>query len=438
MKKLFIITLVFLSSTIGAQEWKQYPYQNPNSNILFPDDEGIHYDSGGLEWWYVVMHVRGMVSGNKYSILVTHFNNLVRFFTITNISTKEHESGTSYGPIVASNKYLNVKQITPHGIDYMRTQKKDNGDLIPFEYELKTHYETMSLKAKIKSKKLPLMVGGDGFVDVGSSGQSYYYSLTQMKASGTLEFKGKKESFIGIAWMDHQWGPFLISPVEANGLFESYEWFCVQLESGQELMISNIYNRKYELPQGEKYGGVEIFERNGESRRVHHFNFKRTRYWQDPNSKHYMSMGWELDIPEWDLNLTLTPEFENQMVHFPLGGDFWEGSIKVAGKIGNKKVKGQAYGELVHRFQLPKLQITKIIKAAKDKIKLGWAVLNPDAGNPLSFDLYYEKDLKKYFLIKGLKENSAELKVKEGYGKLYLEAYSVDKTLISRIEILKD
>ncbi|MBT3980800.1 MAG: hypothetical protein HOE90_05555 [Bacteriovoracaceae bacterium] len=409
MKILLIVTCILFYGFQSAysQTWKNYPYQSKKSSIVFPDDEGNHPWVPDLEWWYVVMHVKGDISGDQYSILVTHFNNLFRFFTVTNVTKKTHSSGTAMGILKASTKRLDLTQNTKFGKDYMRTKKDGAGNLIPFEYELKTHHKDMNVMASLRSTKAPLMVGGSGYVDVGSSGKSWYYSNTRLDVKGVLDYAGIKEGFSGIAWMDHQWGPFLISPVEGLRTFESYEWFCIQLDDGSDIMISNIFNRKYQRPKDGKHGGIEIYYPDGKWAKTEDVEFTRVKYWKDPDSGHVMSMGWKVVVPAWGLDINLTPDFEHQMVNFPLGGDFWEGSIHVTGKLKKVSVKGKAYGELVHRYKKPKIALTRLTKnLASDSLGVSWKVKNPDAGNPLNYDLFLYSGKKVIKKINGLKKNS--------------------------------
>lgn len=430
--------------------WKNYPYHPEGSKIEFPSDEGGHPWIPGLEWWYYVIHAKGQISGDRYSILVTHFNNLFRFFTVTNITQKTHFGSTAIGPLKAKLNHLNLIQSTKYGEDFLRTQENAQGTLIPFEYELGVSGEKMSLQGTLVAKKKPLMVGGDGYVWVGTSGKSWYYSITQMEMEGVLEYQGITEPIRGKAWMDHQWGPFLISPIEANKLFQSYEWFCIQLDNGTELMISNIFDRNYNRPNDGKHGGVEIYYPDGRSLRTEDVQFERTRYWKDPKSGHIMSMGWRLQIDAWKLNLNLQPDFEQQMVKFPLNGDFWEGSIIVNGTQNNQNVSGRAYGELVHRYQHPQLRWLKFpetIQASPDQrgTHLEWIVQNPDAGNPLKFDLLLVQGKVEQLLVSGLTKTQYRLSLSQlplafKQAKFRILAYSSDRTLNGSIDspLIKD
>jgi len=415
-KILFLSIIYILMANLAlaaTNDWKRYPYQASGSEIVFPKDEGAHPGIPNMEWWYSVMHLKGQSSGDHYSVLVTHFNNHIRFFTVTNLDKGTHTSGTTMGVLRSQKGKLNIAHLTKYGKDIFRSKTDGKGRLIPFEYEIKTHHDQMQLNVTLNSQKRPLMVTGDGLVTVGTSGYSYYYSLTRLQVEGQLSYLGTTEQVKGDGWMDHQWGPFIISPFEIGRAFETYEWFCVQLDNGQELMISNIFDREYHLPMTEEYGGIELVRPDGKSMHLYERDFKRTGYWQDPVSKNYMSMGWELDVPQWNLHLKLQPDFLDQMVRLPAKGSFWEGSISVTGLVDNRPVKGKAFGELIHRYQKPELTLAPIKTTLRkdENLKIQWRVKNPDDGNPLHYNVYLVHNGLEVAIARNLLDNTFEAKI---------------------------
>ena len=65
---------------------------------------------------------------------------------------------------------------------------------------------------------------GDGFVDFGPAGTSYYYSRTRMDAAGTVTLDGETLDVSGIAWFDHQWGDF----ISVGG---GWDWFAINIDA---------------------------------------------------------------------------------------------------------------------------------------------------------------------------------------------------------------
>ena len=74
---------------------------------------------------------------------------------------------------------------------------------------------------------------GDGYIDFGPAGGSYYYSRTAMTATGHASRVGDRTLTVdGSAWFDHQWGDFI--SVGAGG----WDWFAVNLADGTDITLS--------------------------------------------------------------------------------------------------------------------------------------------------------------------------------------------------------
>jgi len=206
------ILILLFNPLSQAQGWKSYPYHQDGTLIYFPRDEGSHpeFQAGsGTEWWYVNMHLRGDSTQHDYSAMVAFFNYNFRIFNIADETEQDFHSFTNFGLLSAAQECLNLK-FYPF---FMETEnwltKTDSlGKLVPFQYVLKVGGDTYALAIDLDAQKPPLIIGKDGLVTVGS-GDSYYYSQTQLVVTGTLKFKGKTEPVSGIAWIDHQYGPFL-------------------------------------------------------------------------------------------------------------------------------------------------------------------------------------------------------------------------------------
>jgi predicted secreted hydrolase len=88
------------------------------------------------------------------------------------------------------------------------------------------------LALDLRASKAPVLHDGDGFVDFGPAGSSYYYSRTRLAVTGELALDGRRESVEGIAWFDHQWGDFV--SVGGGG----WDWFAVNLDDGTDVTVS--------------------------------------------------------------------------------------------------------------------------------------------------------------------------------------------------------
>lgn len=102
------------------------------------------------------------------------------------------------------------------------------------------------LRLDLRALKSPVLHDGDGFVDFGAAGSSYYYSRTRMSASGEIQLDGERLTVDGIAWFDHQWGDFV--SVGGGG----WDWFAINLDDGRDITVSIV--RDEHLTEILRYG----------------------------------------------------------------------------------------------------------------------------------------------------------------------------------------
>ena len=86
-----------------------------------------------------------------------------------------------------------------------------------------------AISLRLIDQKPPALHHG-GFIDYGPSGGSYYYSRTRIEVHGQLTRGDGAPEPPGQAWMDHQWGNFVV----VGG---GWDWFSLQFEDRTELML---------------------------------------------------------------------------------------------------------------------------------------------------------------------------------------------------------
>ena len=91
----------------------------------------------------------------------------------------------------------------------------------------------LGLDLDLAATKPPALHGGDGWIDFGPAGGSYYYSRTAMDGDGDADpgWPDARPS-TGSAWFDHQWGDFI--SVGGGG----WDWFALNLDDGTDLTLS--------------------------------------------------------------------------------------------------------------------------------------------------------------------------------------------------------
>jgi predicted secreted hydrolase len=183
------------------------------------------------------------------------------------------------------------------------------------------------LQLDLESTKAPALHDGDGFVDFGPAGSSYYYSRTRLSATGTLDLDGEQLSVEGIAWFDHQWGDFV--SVGGGG----WDWFAINLGDDTDLTMSLVRDAAGAVVL--KYG--TIVDREGRTTHLDDADFtvEALGFWPSPRSGHTYGVGWRITIPSalrsGAAEIELEPTVFDQELdtRATTGVAYWEGSQRV-------------------------------------------------------------------------------------------------------------
>ncbi len=198
---------------------------------------------------------------------------------------------------------------------------------------------SFGLNLALASTKPAALHEGDGFVDFGPAGSSYYYSRTRLAASGELTLDGERHAVTGIAWFDHQWGDF----ISVGG---GWDWFAINLEDGTDITVSVV--RDADTQPVLDYG--TLVEPDGTARHLEEgtFRVRPEDGWTSPRSGHYYPVHWLLDLPAEGLSIELVATIADQELdtRATTGVIYWEGSQVVSAFRGGEAIGGEAYVEI--------------------------------------------------------------------------------------------
>ena len=181
--------------------------------------------------------------------------------------------------------------------------------------------------------------GGDGVVEMSAQGgTSYYYSYTRLAAEGTLTGPEGTFDVTGLAWMDHQWGPFDINA------FQGWDWWSVQLDDGWELMLflfrdwdGVVVHREGTLI--DPAGDLTALEG------LDSFALTPLRTWASTATDGVYPLDWDVTIPTLDWTLHVRAAVDDQEMPNVMQ-NYWEGAVTVTGTRGTTPVQGVGYVEL--------------------------------------------------------------------------------------------
>ncbi len=168
----------------------------------------------------------------------------------------------------------------------------------------------------------PAALHHGGFIDNEPAGGSYYYSRTRLIARGELrDGDGQPQSVQGQAWMDHQWGNFVV----VGG---GWDWYSLQLDDRSELML-------YVLRNGTEvsavYGSEVLPDGSVHDLAPDEVRSEPIGTWTSPHTGAVYPSGWRLSLRDRE-QLLLTPLAHDQELYFNgLGPTYWEGAVAISG-----------------------------------------------------------------------------------------------------------
>ena len=196
------------------------------------------------------------------------------------------------------------------------------------------------------TETLPPILHGDGGLSPKGpepGNASYYYSLIQQDALGTIRIKGDEYAVSGRAWMDHEYSTSALSPGAVG-----WDWFSLQFDDGSGLMFFQIRRDGGAGEDGQidpASSATFIFpNRETQTLKNDAWQLEVLDHWTSPHSGARYPAGWRLTIPELDLELTGRPLLADQELN--VSTIYWEGTTVFEGRRDGRPVRARGYVEL--------------------------------------------------------------------------------------------
>ncbi len=334
------LALVGCSRPSGPLPTAPAPTPTVTPPISFPRDAGAH--DVLTEWWYYTGHLQSADGARRYGFEFTIFQVLrqgtpaayLGHFAVSDITsgTFSHQARFSTGEFHPDlNLDVQGWTLTTEGsADVIHAAMSPGPGAEP----------PFALSLRLQDRKPPALHHG-GYIGYGDPGGSYYYSRTRIEVSGTVNQLGAAPTPVtGQAWMDHQWGNFVVSSTGG------WDWYSLQLEDNTELML-------YVLRAGSGqttgvYGSQVLADGTVRDLEPGAVQAVASGEWTSPHTGAKYPSGWRIDAPAQNLHFTITPQLLDQELYFPgqdAGGlSYWEGAVDVRGESGSPN--GVGYVEL--------------------------------------------------------------------------------------------
>ncbi|MGD8370390.1 MAG: lipocalin-like domain-containing protein [Syntrophobacterales bacterium] len=348
-----ILLLITIPIAHGQDEGQTFRRALPGYVYKFPADHAAHPEFR-TEWWYYTGHLR-TVKGRNFGFQLTFFRHALRSASIQSQSrwalhtlyfahfaiTDEKEDNYRFQEKV-SRGALDVAGADPKV--YRAWVEDWEVSLQGNKHTLKAGKEDMGIDLALVPIK-PAVIHGENGVSqkaVGEGYASHYYSLTRMQAKGELYWQGRSYEVGGLAWMDHEFGSNQLRDYQVG-----WDWFSLQLNNQIELMLY-IIRHKDGKPDPTSSGTFVYPDGRTEHLTLESFGIDVLGSWKSKMSSITYPSGWLIRVPSKQLDLRLIPTVKEQELTTRKSTlvNYWEGSVRVKGKVEGKDVEGRGYVEL--------------------------------------------------------------------------------------------
>ncbi|MBS1200315.1 MAG: carotenoid 1,2-hydratase [Proteobacteria bacterium] len=316
---------------VGAAAQVDYPAVLPGVQVRLPADHGSH-PGFRTEWWYVTGWLDAD-DGSTLGFQVTFFRtrpdipqgNPSAFAPRQLVIAHVALSDPSHGGLRHDQRIARAS----HGLAGAEPADTDvwigdwrlhrEGD----RYLARLDASGFGLDLVLERTQPPMLNGEGGFSRKGRlpSSASYYYSVPQLRVSGTVRRDGSSLRVRGTAWLDHEWSTALLER-EAGG----WDWIGINLDDGSALMAFRMRDR-----EGGKLWAAATLRRPGAD--PVHFapedvDFLAGRRWTSPHTGIEYPVAFQVRAGAVTVDLEPLMDDQESDSRLTTGAVYWEGAVQ--------------------------------------------------------------------------------------------------------------
>jgi predicted secreted hydrolase len=350
------LVLITAALIAHAQDWQLavggYRYE-------FPRDY-FNHENYQTEWWYYTGNLRGR-DGHRYGFELTFFRQSARSprqvfgsenavwrpdrLYLAHLALTDIDAGTFYHTERLNRAGPGLAGISTNEKRYWNGNWQVRWDsLATGNQQLQAVCDAFTLTLHLRPQKHAIVHGEDGLTRKGPlPGQaSHYISFTRIAAEGRLNRDGKAIAIAGLAWMDHE---FFTEP--AHGESTRWDWFSIQLDNGEELMLYRIRDAS---GAATPYSSGTYVDARGKAEFISaaQFSLVPGEVWLSPHSGARYPIAWSISVPSHALELSERTTVRDQEFFTKSGiaPTYWEGTVTYEGQMHGRDVNGVGYLEM--------------------------------------------------------------------------------------------
>jgi predicted secreted hydrolase len=320
--------------------------------LAFPETRGPHPDYQ-TEWWYHTGNLE-TAEGRRFGYQLTFFRRALAppaerlargsawaadqvymaHFALTDVAAGRHQAFERFSREAGG---LAGAQASPYRIwlEDWSVEETEGGSV-----RMRAGQDGVVLDLVLTDTKGPILHGDSGYSQKGPDpgNASYYYSLTRLATSGTVQVAGEAFKVSGLSWMDQEFSTSGLAPGQVG-----WDWFSIQLDDGAELMVFQL--RRDDGSQDLFSSGTFVAP-DGHGRHLAQSDFEILveETWRSQATGAVYPSRWTLSIPGEDLRLEVEPYLAEQ--ELTLSYAYWEGAVQVEGGRAGQVVVGNGYVEM--------------------------------------------------------------------------------------------
>jgi predicted secreted hydrolase len=354
---LLIVTCVVIGSALGAEEFRAV---TGPCDFSFPRDHGAH-EGYRTEWWYYTGNLES-ASNERYGFQLTFFRTQLvppgeeKAWPAKPSAWRTKNLYFAHAALsdLAGNRYYHDERVARDAVGMGGVAQKGGSTTIfldnwsallgPETHRLSAVTDTFMLDLSCKPAKPAAVHGLEGYSRKGKNPESAscYYSFTRLETSGIITVRGVEETVHGTAWMDHE---FSSAPLEKD--LTGWDWFGLQLDDRTEVMI---YLLRLDSGGYSPASSGTFVKHSGESVHLNleDFQVEVLDRWKSPHSGAMYPSKWRIRVLPLHLELSIAPNLADQelMTTRTTRITYWEGSVSISGRSGDKPVNGVGYVEM--------------------------------------------------------------------------------------------
>lgn len=317
--------------------------------LAFPEDHGAHPEYRH-EWWYFSGNLRDL-AGQRYGFQLTFVRFALRpyillrgshwgaqqvylaHFALSDVGAGRFHAWERYARDAQRLAGAQTRPLRVWLEDWSLAADRQE----PTLWRLRAAEGDSGIDLRLRAEKPVVLHGNEGLSQKSAEhgNATYYYSLTRMRAEGTIRSGGASREVRGGAWFDREWGTAGLAPYQTG-----WDWFALQFSDGQDLMYFQLRERDGAQSPFSS-GSLVAADGHVLALRREDVSLEVLDWWRAPQGVRYPAR-WRLSVWPLRRRWEVRPVLADQELRVSLR--YWEGAVDVLDEEG--RTSGVGYLEM--------------------------------------------------------------------------------------------